>query len=124
MRVSDVYSGNFVKAEHLRGQEVTVTIESEAVEEVGDEKKRQIVLSFVGMGKRLGLNCTNANTIAGLYGDETTSWIGKQVTLYPTTTTFGRDVVPCIRIRDAVPTGTPAPVQPPPPPVESGPVSF
>lgn len=107
VRVSEHYSGNWVKAEDLGGQDVTVEIEDVTVEEIEDEEsgktKTQIALHFVGMKKQLGLNKTNALTISGLYGDETDEWIGCFVTLFPTRTQLKGKPVDCIRIRDEIP---------------------
>lgn len=126
-KVSDIYGGNWVKAENLRGQDVTVQIESVSVEDVGEggDKKKQIVLGFVGMEKRLGVNATNANTIGALYGDEIEKWAGKAITLFPTTCEMNAKTVACIRVRPVAPQGTviqtPAPVETQQP---SGPVTF
>lgn len=126
-KVSDIYGGNWVKAEHLQGQDVTVQIESVSVEQVGDgdDKKKQIVLGFVGMEKRLGVNATNANTISALYGDEIETWSGKAITLFPTTCEMNAKTVACIRVRPVAPQGaaiqTLVPVETPQP---SGPVTF
>ena len=125
-KVSDIYGGNWVKAEHLKGQNVTVQIESVGVEEVGDgdDKKKQIVLSFVGMEKRLGVNATNAGTIGALYGDEIEAWAGKPITLFPTTCQMNAKTVDCIRVRPVAPGGTAPVSQPAPEPEPTGPVSF
>ena len=73
MRVSDVYGGEYLKCIHLQGQDVPVQVESVAVEEVGEEKKRQLVLKFAGQERRLGLCKTNAEQIAAMYGDDASS---------------------------------------------------
>lgn len=52
----------------------------------------------------LALNKTNAKTIAGLYGTKTSAWVGKTITLFPTTTQVGEDPnVECIRVRPVIP---------------------
>lgn len=118
-KIGEIYGGDFVKCEHLHGQEVTVQIANVSIEEVGSEdekKKKQAVLSFAGMEKRLGCNATNANTIAGMYGDEIEAWVGKSITLFPTKCQFGPKMVDCIRIRPGMPANTtPVPVTPPEP---------
>lgn len=54
--------------------------------------------------KPMVLNKTNCKTIAELYHSEyVEDWIGKKITVFPTTTKFARDVVPCLRIRKEVP---------------------
>ena len=104
MRVSDVYGGEYLKCIHLQGQDVPVQVESVAVEEVGEEKKRQIVLKFTGQERRLGLCKTNAEQIAAMYGDDTNAWIGQTVTLWPDpTVSFGGKAVGGVRIRPVPP---------------------
>ena len=82
MKLTEVYSssGGFLKADDVT-QPITGTIESAEMvtKDYGDGKgpKSQIVLSFVGKDKKLGLNFTNANKIAELVGsDDTDAWIG------------------------------------------------
>ena len=113
MRVSDVYGGEYLKCIHLQGQDVAVHVESVAVEEVGEEKKRQIVLKFAGQERRLGLCKTNAEQIAALYGDDTGLWIGQAITLWPDpTVSFGGKTVGGVRIRPIPPAASPVQVQP------------
>ena len=119
MKVSDVYGGDYLKCEHLQGQDVSVQISGSTVEEVGDEKKRQIVLQFTGHERRLGLNKTNAETIASMYGDDTTAWTGHAITLWPDASVmFGGKAVGGVRVRPVPPQGmaptTPTPVAAPP----------
>jgi len=96
----------FLYAFDLDGRDVTVTIERCTGGEItGDNgrKSKKPMLSFVGKRKKLALNKTNGATIAALYGVRTKAWAGKSITLYPTTTTFGKDTVECVRIRPVVP---------------------
>ncbi len=117
MNINEVYdSGKNLKADDLKGP-TTVTIEKEKVITFDDDRRgseQKVVLSFVGAEKRLVLNKTNASIITGMFGEETTAWIGKEITIYPTQTEFGGDMVPCIRV---LPPGmvlpTPAPVTTP-----------
>lgn len=103
----------------LDGREVTVTIDrveqgefgnwntTKARDDDGNKKKRATkkpVVYFVGKAKALGLNITNARTIAALLGTfEVEKWKGKKITLYPTTTTFGKETVGCIRVKNRLP---------------------
>lgn len=93
----------------LDGREVTVTIDRCVGGEITGEngrKSKKPMLYFVGKKKKLALNRTNGATIAALYGVRTEAWAGKSITLYPTTTTFGKETVECIRVK---PTAPPAP---------------
>lgn len=112
MRVSDIYSSCLAAAD-LEGQDVTVTIKGGELRTF-DDGHRRLFLTFAELQRPLALNVTNARMIAQLHGEEVTQWKGKQITLYPTRTSYlGKDV-PCIRIRDQVPQlpQQPAPQQP------------
>lgn len=105
--VRAMFDRAYLGAWDLQGRDVTVTIKGVVrgdLRSPGSKKTtRKPVVEFERTEKRLACNKTNANTIAGLYGFDTKAWIGKQITLYPTTTTFGRETVDCVRIRPTVP---------------------
>lgn len=103
----------------LDGKDVTVTISKVAGGEVmgdGGRKSRKLILYFEKAEKPMVCNKTNGKTIATLYGNDTAEWVGKSITLYPTTTTMGSETKDCIRVRPRVPSKTPrgaaAPVAP------------
>lgn len=97
---------DFIFAFDLNGKDVTVTIsrvEAGQLTGQGGRKAKKPVVYFDGKEKGLALNATNAKTIAAMYGNYTEKWIGKGVTLFPTTTQMGGETVECIRIRPNVP---------------------
>lgn len=102
-----MYDSNWIYAHDLKGRDVTVTIRETRVGKVKNATKeeRKPVLYFKESKDARGLVLckTNAKTVASLYGNETDNWTGKRVTLFPTTTTFGKDTVDCVRIRPAIP---------------------
>lgn len=101
-----LFDKEFLYAFHLGGREVTVEIVRVRGGEVtgtGGKKNKKPLVYFRGKEKPLALNSTNAKTIASMYGNNTDDWIGKRVTLYPTTTNFGGETVDCIRIRPGAP---------------------
>lgn len=109
MKVSETYvsSSNFLKAADLEnGKQYPLTISAVDLGEVGegDDKKTQIILTFSNHEKQLGLNKTNAAAIADTLGDETDNWAGQTVNFYRTTTQFGSEIVPCIRVAPALAT--------------------
>lgn len=68
------------------------------------EPETKFVLSFKETPKRFILSArTNEDTICRLHGNQAEEWIGKQVTLFPTTCRVGRETEPCIRIRATAP---------------------
>lgn len=64
---------------------------------------RETVLILKGM-KPMIVNVTNQLTIQQLYGAYIEDWIGKTVTLFPTTTKVRGEKMDCIRIRKRKPT--------------------
>jgi len=83
---------------------VTVTIKQVKMEEIGQgaDKKMKPVMTFTNASKSMVLNSVNDETIGKLLGsDDDRDWHGEKICLYPTTTTFGSKIVPCIRIRAA-----------------------
>jgi len=105
MKLNEVYtsSSSFLKASDLQGRTIRVKISGVGVHEFED-KKKQIVLSFEGKEKKLGLNVTNANSIAKILGEDTDSWVGGEIKIYPTVTDFGdKKDVPCIRVIEELP---------------------
>jgi len=126
MNINQAFPSKYVAAADLQGRDVPVNIANVVREEVGKEEEVRPVMYFAGMKKGMVLNKTNAGTIAAIYGEETDHWIGKPITLYPSTTNNGGGKeVDCIRVRKTPPGVAAAPVAPPPPPAPvAGPVSF
>lgn len=110
MKIGDAFPSNYLKADEFVDNDTTVVIESIATESIGQGKDAsdKLVLYFRGQDKGLVLNKTNANTIAGLYGDETDGWIGKPVILYATEVDFQGKQVLAIRVRMRKPGAKPA----------------
>ena len=98
MDINAAFPGKFIKAVDLKGQPKVITIQSVAIEEVGKDGAKP-VLRWVGSEQGLVLNKTNSMTIASILGNETGSWAGKDIELYPTKTQMGVDIVDCIRVR-------------------------
>lgn len=102
-----MFDSEYIGAWDLEGRDVTVTIEKVEAGELttqGGRKARKPIVHFVGKKKGFALNKTNAKIIASLYGKDTKEWIGREITVYPTQTSFGSEQVDCIRVRPMVPT--------------------
>jgi hypothetical protein len=102
-----MYDSNYLYAFDLKGRDVTVTIREVKAAKVRNESKeqRKPILYFKESHDERGLVLckTNGKTIAQMYGSDTDKWLGKRITLFPTTTSFGPNVVDCIRIRPLIP---------------------
>jgi hypothetical protein len=103
--IETMFDNDYIKAFDLAGKDVIVTIERVCAGEVSNKTKkaRKPLLYVKGQAKPLVLNKTNAKVICQLYGKETDEWIGKRLTLYPTTVDFGGETVEAIRVRPQVP---------------------
>jgi hypothetical protein len=94
----ELFPGRFLKAGLFKGHDVTVTIATVRTEELPSETggtKVKGILSFEGKKMELVLNRTNGEAIKAMFGHVLADWIGKRVTLYPST--FNGE--PCIRIK-------------------------
>lgn len=102
-----MFPTDYLAAPEFMGKDVSLTIKSVSVDEMPlagtTKKEKRPVVRFSETEKRLVLNKTNARIIAKLLGVQTGEWLGQRVTLYPTTTKFGADVVECIRVREKLP---------------------
>jgi hypothetical protein len=90
----------------LAGRDVTVTIKSITLSEIvgaGGKKSKKALVIFQGKQKGMVMGATCLKTIARIYGDDTDAWIGKPITIYPTTTEASGETVGTIRIRPTAP---------------------
>jgi hypothetical protein len=113
-KVSELYGGTYLTGADLAGKSHRLRIEAVAVEEVGDDRERKLVVAFVGAKKNLVLNKTNASALVGAFGDDTDTWTGKSVELFTVRVTFNGRTYDGIRVRTvqeappAEPVGVPA----------------
>lgn len=108
--ISQVYSGDSLKAADLQGRDVSVIIADVQAKDFNDGKK--LIISFQGKKKTLVCNKTNANRIARLYGNDTDGWAGREIILYVDWVPFQGKDVEAIRVRppekrEPVPPATP-----------------
>ena len=92
----------YIFAADLKGkdQEVTIVkVEKGEVVGEGGRKANKPHAYFAGIALPLVLNATNCKTIAAAYGNDTEAWVGKKITLYPTTTQRAGQEEDCVRIR-------------------------
>lgn len=103
-KIDDIYpskTSNHLKASDLQGREFKAEIASFEIVDFDDGKK--LVLTFKGKEKTLVMNKTNAKAIEATFGEDPTSWAGKNIFIYPATTEYNNQTVPCIRVRPELP---------------------
>ena len=107
-KLSQVFSGNYLKAEDLQGKSVPVIIESVEVKDFDDGKK--LIIGFAGKDKQLVCNKTNASILEEVTGsDDTDDWIGKKAVLVTKKVEFQGKLVPAIRFSLDGPKSKPEP---------------
>lgn len=113
-----LFPSRYVSAEDLKGKDVIVTIKAIRKKTLpsndgGEELVR--LIEFRESSKQWILNVTNQNTIGDLYGDKAEDWLGKRITLFPTTCQCYGATVSCVRVRSEKPkTGDTGPKLPEP----------
>jgi hypothetical protein len=78
----------------------------------GDDgrQKEKGVVYFKGNDKGWVLCKTNAMCLAAMFGEDTTTWVGKRVTLYATMVSVGKEKQPGIRVKGSPDLTKPIPV--------------
>lgn len=97
---SELYPGRFLHADILKGKKVTLTIKNVDIEVLEGEKKKEpkAVVTFIERPLDLVFAKTNGHCLKRMFGSDPHTWLGKRITLFPSTTSFGRETVECIRI--------------------------
>jgi hypothetical protein len=101
MKLNDAYPSRYLTAEDLDGRDVTATIETIELEEIGQgaDKSKKLVIGFRGKKKLFVVNKTNANTISKVLGsDDTDDWIDQRITIGPREVEFQGNMVWSIRV--------------------------
>jgi hypothetical protein len=98
-----MFKGDYIQAVEFGDKQPTVEIASVRLCKMDDEKKgRQVdkcVVFFKGRDRGWVICKTNAMCLAGMFGNDTTGWVGKRVTIYSTLVAFGKEKVPGIRVK-------------------------
>jgi len=97
MDVSSFLSGNFLTHVDLPQPLQVWTITKADQQLVGTDHK--ICISFAEFpAKALGLNKTNLQRIADLFGLDAAAWAGKQLQVYRSTTAYSGKSMQCVRV--------------------------
>jgi hypothetical protein len=101
-----LFNRDYMAAFEFEGKDLTLTIARVEGKMLKSQRGEELkpVIWFEGRMRALVANKTNSKTIAAMYGTHVEDWVGKKITLYPTTTTAGdQGVVDCIRVRPGIP---------------------
>ena len=96
MNVHEMYRYNYMKSDDLNGQALCFSITECLAEKVGGDER--LVLAFFEVPSLMILDKINVNTLADLYGPETSEWRGKVIKVTPSTTLFLGEIVKYLRI--------------------------
>ncbi len=106
-----LHPSDYISSFDLKGNDLTLTILSISKQELmmkGGIKKVKPVLTFKDHPKKMVCNKTNAESIAVMHGFKAQEWVGKAITLFPTTCKVGKGMSDCIRVREKAPQQAPA----------------
>lgn len=94
-------SSEYLKAADLKGREVSVTIVDVGTQEYDNEGVTEVKpwVKFRDKEKGVVLNVTNTRRLCDEFGDDSDSWIGKEIVLYPERVDFKGNMVDAIRVR-------------------------
>ena len=99
-KVSESYAGgNYMNATDVPGP-FTAKIIAVDMETMRDDTEK-LCCTLEGTDKVLLLNKTNAEELAGMFGDDTDSWVGKSILVYTATTQFQGKRVKAVRVGKA-----------------------
>jgi hypothetical protein len=100
-----MFDRDYIGAWDLKGKDVTVVITKVEARKLRNQKSQATkpIIFFEKAVKGFACNKTNGKTIAAMYGTDTDQWVGKAITIYATTTSFGSETVECIRVRPGIP---------------------
>ncbi len=98
----ELYQGRFLKAGELQGKKFTLTIASVDIYELEGEKGKKVkgVIGFRETPKLVALNRINGLCLRGMFGRHVQEWVGKRVTLFPSTVQEAGAMKgdPCVRV--------------------------
>ena len=100
--VGALYAGSYVKAGDLNGQTFSAVItgvERVEIPETDGSMRPKAAVTLQGWPAKLLLNKTNFEVIATAYGRQSPGWIGRQLEVFPDTTSFSGRTVACVRVR-------------------------
>ena len=100
MEANSLCPSPHLEAADLNGGPKEVTIKSVDFHEVGVEQVQKGVVFFDEFDRAMVINRTNLKRVIAHHGNDTDSWLGKKITLYPSETDFNGQVVPCIRVQE------------------------
>ncbi len=109
MNIAQLYPSKYISAPDIPSP-VRVTIRTLTIEDLGDGQHKPC-LYFINKEKGLILNKTNALLMAVSLGDESDSWLGKEIELFTEMKQFQGKLVQGISVRVPQP-GTEKPAEP------------
>lgn len=103
MMVGVMFPSKYLKAADFKGKDVSMTIsdvDSDELRLEDNSKVKKFIVHFKETDKMLVLNVTNAYAIAEELNElDALKWIGRKITLYPTTCLCYGKTVGCIRVK-------------------------
>lgn len=97
MDINDVFGGDLLKADDLKGRSHILCIAKVESKKFNDGPK--LMITFQNAKKAFICNKTNAKRIAFFCGSNTDFWVGKEIEVFPDLVDYQGQVKPAIRVR-------------------------
>lgn len=110
--IDDIYAGDYITADELPdGRRIPAVIAFAAVEEVGQDQRKRVVLTLRAPDgrpwpRKVVLNKTNAGLIAAVAGKEFSTWSGRPLEVWKEPVSFQGRIVSGVKV-SAVASGVP-----------------
>jgi len=99
MNALDAFPSNYLQSSEFKGKPTRLTISTVSQEEIGQDRKKKLVIYFKNRDQAMVVNKTNAMTLISAFGPETAGWVGKPVEVYTEPTLFQGKRVDGLRVR-------------------------
>ena len=104
-KVTDFFPSQYLRCADLNGAEVVATIDhvkTDVFENDGRKQTKPVVYFREEALKPMVTNKTNFLLIAKICGEDSDSWTGKKIVLYPDTVAFKGTVTEAVRVKRLV----------------------
>jgi O-glycosyl hydrolase len=99
--LNQMFPSKYMNASDVEDGDITLTVKAVKQEMVGSgaNASNKWVVQFRETDKRLIISKTHGAAIVKQLGDDSDFWTGQSLTFTLSTTSFGSETVPCVRIR-------------------------
>jgi hypothetical protein len=118
MKMSNAFPSKYIRAADLDGRQHLLTFDRVEMEAISDDDRKPIIYfrerQLPWHSRGWVLNKTNSKVLVSNFGDDTDTYPGQKIVLFPATVDLRGETVEAIRCRMPKPSAKPAQLAPPP----------